>query len=188
MGGMSERKYAARIGLSRSGVLKARATGRLVINEDGTIDPEASDERYVAATDPAQSRRGSASGRKPVNAADVTAVSEALREDGISAPSSGRGATFLQARTAHEVLKAQERRVKLQQLKSQLVDRSRATALVYRLAREERDAWATWPARVAAEIAAEVGVDVDRLQRALERRVREQLASLSEPRLTFGSR
>ena len=30
-----------------------------------------------------------------------------------------------------------------------LVDRARAVAVVFRLAREERDAWVTWPARAA---------------------------------------
>jgi hypothetical protein len=53
------------------------------------------------------------------------------------------GTTFLQANTANEVLKVQERRLKLQQMKGDLVDRSRVTALVFRLAREERDAWGT---------------------------------------------
>jgi hypothetical protein len=58
--------------------------------------------------------------------------------------------TFMQARTANEVLKAQERRLRLQQMKGELVDRAKAVAQVFRLAREERDAWVNWPARVAA--------------------------------------
>ncbi len=35
-----------------------------------------------------------------------------------------------------------------------LVDRARAETLVFRLARQERDVWVTWPSRVAAEVAA----------------------------------
>jgi hypothetical protein len=42
-------------------------------------------------------------------------------------------------------------------MKGELVERSRATALVFRLAREERDTWVTWPARIAALMAAELG-------------------------------
>jgi hypothetical protein len=42
-------------------------------------------------------------------------------------------------------------------MKGELVDRARATALVFRLAREERDTWSNWPARVAALMAAELG-------------------------------
>jgi hypothetical protein len=56
------------------------------------------------------------------------------------------------------VLKAQERRVRLQLMKSELVDRAKAVAQVFRLARDERDAWVNWPTRVAAMMAAEVEV------------------------------
>ena len=82
---------------------------------------------------------------KPVPAAAVAAVGDTLREQGLPSPSGG-GATFLQAKTANEVLKSQERRLKLQKLKGELVDRARAEALVFRLARETRDAWVNWPA------------------------------------------
>lgn len=44
MQGMSERQYAARVGLSRGVVQKAKAAGRLVLHGDGSIDAAASDE------------------------------------------------------------------------------------------------------------------------------------------------
>ena len=40
---------------------------------------------------------------------------------------SAGGMTFMQARTANEVLKAQERRVRLQRMKGELVDRAKAS-------------------------------------------------------------
>ena len=83
--------------------------------------------------------------------------------------------TFMQARTANEVLKAQERRVRLQRMKGELVDRAKAVAQVFRLAREERDAWVNWPARVAAMMAAELEVDQHQLHTVLERHVRDHL-------------
>ena len=52
---------------------------------------------------------------KPVPTAAVAAVGDTLRENGLPSPSGG-GATFLQAKTANEVLKSQERRLKLQKL------------------------------------------------------------------------
>ena len=58
--------------------------------------------------------------------AAVGAVRETLREHG--EPVSAGGMTFMQARTANEVLKAQERRVRLQRMKGELVDRARAVA------------------------------------------------------------
>jgi hypothetical protein len=90
--------------------------------------------------------------------------------------------TFMQARTANEVLKAQERRLRLQQMKGELVDRAKAVAQVFRLARDERDAWVNWPARVAAVIAAELEVDTHQLHTVLERQVREHLNELAEVR------
>ena len=100
---------------------------------------------------------------KLVPEAALDAVRETLREHG--EPIAAGAMTFMQARTANEVLKAQERRVRLQKMKGELVDRAKAVAQVFRLARDERDAWANWPARVAAMIAAELEVDPHHLQR-----------------------
>ena len=41
MPGLSERQYAARVGLSRGAVQKAKETGRLVQHADGSIDAAA---------------------------------------------------------------------------------------------------------------------------------------------------
>ena len=135
--------------------------------------------------------------------AAVTAVGDTLREQGLSAPAVGGGTTFLQAKTANEVLKAQERRIRLQKLKGELVDRARAETLMFRLARDERDVWVTWPARVAALMAAELtaalgdgqsetsdpsqpAVTAALMQRLLETHVRAQLDSLADIRPRLG--
>ena len=90
--------------------------------------------------------------------------------------------TFMQARTANEVLKAQERRVRLQRMKGELVDRAKAVAQVFKLARDERDAWVNWPERVTAMMAAELGLEQHQLHTVLERHVREHLAELADVR------
>ena len=56
MQGLSERHYAARVGLSRGAIQKAKEAGRLVLHADGSIDAEASDQRRAAMTDPSKSR------------------------------------------------------------------------------------------------------------------------------------
>jgi hypothetical protein len=200
MQGMSEREYAARAGLSRGAIQKAKLAGRLVLHLDGSIDAAASDARRAAATDPSKQRGKRQPERsepaapaastpaqklKPVPNAAVAAVGDTLRENGLPSPSGG-GATFLQAKTANEVLKSQERRLKLQKLKGELVDRARAEALVFRLARETRDAWVNWPARAAALIAAEMGADPATMQKVLEAHVRAHLDELSEGRIDLG--
>ncbi|MBP7242407.1 hypothetical protein [Amaricoccus sp.] len=201
MQGMSEREYAARAGLSRGAIQKAKTAGRLVLHADGSIDAEASDARRAGTTDPSKQRpaveRSSAPKLKPVPNAALSAVGDTLREHGLPPPASG-GATFLQAKTANEVLKSQERRLKLAKLKGELVDRDRAEALVFRLAREARDAWVNWPARAAALIAAELSascseavgheivLDPAAMQKVLEAHVRAHLDELSEVRLDLG--
>ena len=186
MQGMSERDYAARAGLSRGAIQKAKVAGRLVLYADGSIDPEASDARRAVATDPSKQRAAPAPPKlKPVPNAALSAVGDTLRENGLPPPTTG-GATFLQAKTANEVLKSQERRLKLQKLKGELVDRARAEALVFRLARETRDAWVNWPARAAALIAAEMGIDSAAMQKVLEAHVRAHLDELTEVRLDLG--
>ena len=69
---------------------------------------------------------------------------------------------------------------------------------MFRLARQERDVWVTWPARVAALMAAQVAVEVERqsgtpvkveaaiIQRVVETLVREQLEALADLRVSLG--
>jgi hypothetical protein len=200
MQGMSERQYAVHVGLSRGAIQKAKEAGRLVLFADGSIDAAASDQRRAALTDPSKSRavpKETAAPKpklKPVPEAAVAAVGETLRDEGLPAPTAAGGTTFLQAKTANEVLKAQERRIRLQKLKGDLVEKARAEALMFRLAREERDAWVTWPARVAALMASELvatlgdGITVEAalMQKVLEAHVRNQLDSLADIRTGIG--
>ena len=190
MQGMSERQYAAHVGLSRGAIQKAKTAERLALYPDGSINAAASDARRAETTDPSKTRKPPAPKLKPVPEAAVAAVGDTLREQGLSSPAVGGGTTFLQAKTANEVLKAQERRIRLQKLRGELVDRARSETLMFRLAREERDAWVTWPARVAALMAAELtaalgdGSEVEAalMQKVLEAHVRAQLDSLAEIR------
>ena len=197
MEGMSERQYAAHVDLSRGAIQKAKESGRLVQHADGSIDAVASDARRAAMTDPAKQRGAPAIALppapklKPVPDTALSAVGDTLREHGLVPPVTGGSTTFLQARTANEVLKAQERKLKLAKLKGELIDRDRAVGLVFRLAREERDAWVTWPARAAALMASELGVMIAdhgslepaMMQKVLEAHVRAQLESLAEVRI-----
>jgi len=197
MQGMSERQYAAHVGLSRGAIQKAKAGERLVLYPDGSINAAASDARRAEMTDPSKTRKPPAPKLKPVPEAAVAAVGDTLREQGLAVPAVGGGTTFLQAKTANEVLKAQERRIRLQKLKGELIERARALALVFRLAREERDAWVNWPARAAALMAAELSascrdatgqqitVETAAMQKVLEKHVRAHLDDLAEVRPDF---
>jgi hypothetical protein len=177
--GVSRRAYARHRGVSDMAVRKAIASGRIVLEDDGTIDPVKADRSWQSASDPAQVRAVRKAAPRPVPVAAVEAVRETLRENGEPAPAAGN-MTFVQARTANEVIKAQERRIRLAKLKGDLVDRSRAVSTVFALARRERDAWVQWPARAAALIAAELQIDPHRCEQVLEAHVRRHLEELSQ--------
>ena len=187
MDGMSERDYSSHSGLSRGAIQKARKAGRLVVYSDGSINATASDLRRSEMTDPDQQRRsvGASSGG----------------DSGFSGTADS--SSYLKARTALTVYQAQERQLAIQKKKGTLVDRARAETLVFRLAREARDAWVTWPGRVAALMAAEVTAEVEKqtakavrperpviieaaiLQRVLETHVRAQLDALADLRVNL---
>ena len=178
MEGLSERAYAAHSGLSRGAIQKARKAGRLVVYGDGSINAAASDARRAEMTDPDQQRRSTGG------------------ETAFSGPADS--ASYLKARTALTVYQAQERQLAIQKKKGTLVDRARAETLVFRLALQERDAWVTWPSRIAALIAADLTAEVEKqsgetvtieaaiLQRVLETHVRAQLDALADLRVSLG--
>jgi len=183
MEGMSERAYAAHSGLSRGAVQKARKNGRLVLFGDGAINAAASDARRGVMTDPDQQMR---------SRGGLSAGGDGGWVAGGSVSSPGDSTSYLKARTALTVYQAQERQLSIQKKKGVLVDRARAETLVFRLARQERDTWVTWPTRVAALMAAQLSAEMEKasgipvtiqtaiLQRVLETHVREQLDALAD--------
>ena len=169
--GMSIRAYARRRGISDAAVRKAIKTGRVTPLADGTINPERADLEWELATDKSQQRKP----QPNVNAA-LEGIRETLREGGQPAG----GSNFLHARTANEILKAQTARLKLQRMRGEVIDKAEVTAMVFRLAREERDAWVNWPARISALMAAELGIEPHQMHMCLEKHVRQHLAELAD--------
>ena len=206
--GVSRREYARLRGVSESAVRKAIQTGRISVEPDGTIDPVRADREWDERTDPARQRgehardlaaataattaRARATGGSPppgtkaVPQAALEAVRDTLHEAGADpepGEAPGGEVSFLRARLANEVIKAQLAKVRLGKAKGELVDRARAVQLVFDLARRERDAWIGWPARVASNMAAELGADPHWMEEVLDRYLREHLGELAEIRV-----
>lgn len=187
----SQRALATLLGLSHVAVQRATKAGRIAQEPDGSWDVAKVRANLFASSDPARKTGQMAAAStapppapspaaarvppqptpRPVPIGAVAPVLGAL--DGAARAGSS---TFNDARTANEVLKAQERRLRLDERKGTLVDKARAMMLVHRLAKEERDAILAWPSRVAAEMAAELGVDAHLLQTMMDARLREHLA------------
>ena len=176
--GLSIRAYARHRGVSHVAVKKAIDTGRITPEADGTIEPNRADLEWAQNT---------VAARKPVAAKTASPAAEPIRPasapvEPVAPPLSAGGTSLLQARTVNEVVKAQTNKVRLAQLKGDLVDRAQAIAHVFRLARTERDAWLNWPARISAQMAAKLEIDAHELHVALESAVRDHLIELGELR------
>lgn len=213
--GVSRREYARLRGVSETAVRKAIEAGRISVEADGSIDPERADREWVSRTDPARQRgadsralaaetaaetaraqaalgaRTAPRGMKAVPEDAIGVVREALHENGEDAsPAEPPGAefSFQKARTANEIIKAKLANVKLRKNLDELVDRPKAQAHVFDLGRQERDSWIGWPSRIAANMAAELGVDAHTMEDTLDRYLREHLETLSEIRIDLRTR
>lgn len=178
--GISIRAYARHRGVSHVAVKKAIDTGRITPEADGTLDPERADREWAENT--VATRKATAS------ATPKTAPAPQAQRPFVPAPASepiapsvsAGGTSLLQARTVNEVLRVQMNKVKLAKDKDELVDRAQAIAHVFSMARAEREAWLNWPARISAQMAAELGIDDHTLHLYLETAVRDLLQELGE--------
>ncbi|MBR9837037.1 MAG: elements of external origin [Rhodobacteraceae bacterium] len=204
--GISRRAYAAHRksrGLSGStdtAVRKAIATGRIDVEADGSIDPAKADAQWAAGTDSNKQRTDeaisagidraretiAADEQKPVTRAQVEAVREGSDQAARMEPQDSGGMTMAKAAAADKAYSAQIKRLKLMQLKGELVSKKAVVAHVFDLARKERDSWLQLPARKAANMAADLGVDAHLMEQLLDRYIRDHLAELAEIKIELG--
>jgi hypothetical protein len=178
----SQRELARRLGVSHTALQKAQRAGRIAPEADGAWDVEKVRARLADSSDPVR-KTATLAPAPPAPPRPAAPPPVAAMPPAADPLPRAAGSTFHDARTANEVLKAQERRLRLDERKGKLVDKARALLLVHRLAKEERDAILAWPARVAAEMAAELGVDAHRLQTMMDQRLRAHLAARHDVRV-----
>jgi hypothetical protein len=171
-------------------VRKAIDAGRIRVGPDNLIDVVEAGKAWAISTDPSKTAATStpdaygaaAPGTKPVPAEAIETVDAALKSVGLETQDgvAKKGMTFVQARVANEILKAQRQELLLRKLKGELVDKAKSQDTIFALARAERDSWTQWPARVAALIAAELKVDTHKMEQVLDVHVRQHLEGLAE--------
>ena len=205
--GLSRRAYAAHrkarglSGGSDAAVRKAIKVGRIDIEPDGSIDPNKADRQWAAATDGAKVRTDEAYARgteraretaeageeKPVTKAHIEAVNEGAAQAETLQGSEAGSFTMAKAAAADKAYSAQIKRVRLQQMRGELVNRKQVIAHVFDLARKERDSWMQMPARKAANMAAELDVDAHMMEQVLDRYIRDHLAELAEIKIDLSA-
>lgn len=166
--GLSQRGLARELGVTENAVRTALETGRITRTPDGSLDPERARREWNASTDPARSRV------QPPHTAPRRGKPD-RDGDGASA--------FQRARTHKESALARLRQLDVETRAGKLVDADQVRRRVFTMAREERDAWLNWPARIGPVLASELGVDGPDLTRALERHVRDHLTERADRRM-----
>jgi len=75
--------------------------------------------------------------------------------------------------------KADKAEIEARVRRGELVERAKAERAIFEFARRMRDVWTTWPARIAAPIAARLGVDPHAVEAALVAEVRRHLEEIA---------
>ncbi len=208
---VSVRQFAKLDGCSHTLVQKAIREGKLPVNADGRLDPglagsgwrkqnrtgNARGNTAKVATDVATSEpAGKAKPRKTVVAgqmpvvgfSDEVADGDVVIDDTIDFIAEVLAGRFVLTGAAERVngnALAAKNLLAARKAAGDLVDIELAEAILFEQARQFRDAWMNWPARVGPLIAAELGVPPDPVVGALTKYVQQQLQDLGEPEAEF---
>jgi hypothetical protein len=153
---LSQGEFGRRTGRSQQAVSKLVRSGKIptVLREGRTVIPyQRALQALAGSMDPAQG--------EPVRASE-------------------RASSFHQLRTAQLALKVQEQRLDLALKEGKVIDRAGTLRRVFEFVRGLRDAIQQFPARNAAVIAAELGIDAGRVQIVLDRRLKLFLTELAD--------
>ncbi|OJA74516.1 hypothetical protein BGV72_24495 [Burkholderia ubonensis] len=195
---MNQSEFATLHGVSRKTVTKWKERGWLVFAGDD-VDVEASNKllkRYrrdgmPAVTSPA-SKAPKGNKRQPVTQVAKEVTLEAGESAGEAANrilSSGvELMDFDEARCLKENYLGLMAQLEYERKSGSLVELDTATAILFEEFRAQRDAWLNWPTRVGPILAAELGVEADRVVETLTAHVHKQIAQLGEPEANFSER
>ncbi|MCA8045488.1 helix-turn-helix domain-containing protein [Burkholderia arboris] len=195
---MNQSEFAALHGVSRKTVTKWKERGWLVFDGDD-VNVDASNKllkryRRDGVPDVTQSVTHTPKGnkRQSVTQAAKGVTLEAGESAGDAANrilSSGvELLDFDDARCLKENYLGLMAQLEYERKSGSLVELDTATAILFEEFRAQRDAWLNWPTRVGPILAAELGVEADRVVEVLTAHVHKQIAQLGEPEANFSER
>ncbi len=203
--GVSVREFARLDGCDDKLVRRAIKAGKLPVLPDGKLDPTLARSGWRK-----QNRRAADSA--DTSKLSAPRVRTAARIKKVSAPSADEAEEAAESLFAEEaenfltnVLNgtyadtATAERVKENALAAKhllaarrdaghLVEIEAAEAVLFETQRSQRDAWMNFSTRIGPLLAAEIGVDADKVVEALTVHVHQQLDDLGEPEADFGGR
>lgn len=186
---VSFREFARLDGCSDKLVRNAVKAGKLPVTADNRIDAALAGSGWRQ-----QNRRAAESADRGADPAPVSALSAADADvsggsiqidDFLANFIAGRMLSRADAERVKENGAAAKNLLAAMQEAGDVIDIAIAEAILFDQAREFRDAWMNWPARVGPMIAAELGVSPDPVVEALNKYVQQQLDDLGDPATAF---
>ena len=196
---VSVREFASLDGCDDKLVRRAIKAGKLPISGDGKLD-----RALVGSGWRKTNRRGSAGADKPQNvrtsvrtkakvsaptADEVEQASEELFSEEIEGfLDNVLAGTYADTATAERVKEnalAAKHLLAARRDAGHLVEIEQAEMVLFETQRSQRDAWMNFPTRIGPLLAAEIGVDADKVVEALTVHVHQQLDDLGEPEADF---
>lgn len=196
--GISKREFARREDCPDSTIRKAITSGRLKTFPDGTLDPALvgtgwRKSNVVDIPDrpkrPSKGAHHSAHPGAQVRTADDAPVDESSEREQRAQAMVDNGVVqllpFGEAVARKENYIALLRQLEYEEKSGALVPLDLAERVLFEGARAMRDAWLNWPSRVGPLIAADLGLEADRVTEALTEHVHKHIAQLGEPDVQF---
>jgi len=188
--------FAKRHGVSKQAATKWKTRGVLVFSGD-LVEVEKSDRRMrdaglglykqgSTAPTPVDAKPIPVDAKPiPVDAPDFETDALGGVEEFLADLNSGNYLSQVDAQRIKENVLAARHLMSLRKEAGELVDVERAGKQFFKLARDARDAWITWPARIGPMLAADLQVDIAVVVEALNRYVQEQLERIGEKEPDF---
>ncbi|RQS85162.1 hypothetical protein [Burkholderia seminalis] len=191
---VTQREFAKLAGCDEKQVRRAIASGKLKPDADGKLDPALVSSGW---------RRPIRSSKTVADSADTSKVSaKTVRTESVRAPvvdendspteaaaklvmAMGATNNLAEAIRIKENFNALLKQLEYEQKSGSLVDLSVARTVLFDCARAARDSWMNWPMRVGPKIAADLGLEADRVTEVLIEHVHRQIADLGEPDAHF---
>ncbi len=188
--GISRSEFARREGCSQPLVSMAVKAGRLPVLPDGTLDPALVGSAWRASNREQNAARATIEAGRPKRGRPRKnpAPGPDAQTPAGQAPSVNTETRqpYAEALLRKEQSLAAMRELEYREKAGELVDLQVARRLVFEGFQLVRNAWLNWPVKVAPGLAAQLGVETDRLTVALTDLVHRQLAELGEPEMDVG--
>ena len=181
---VSIREFARRDGCDEKLARRGITEGRLTLGPDRKLDAAAAGTPWRAGNIDRPKRPGLAgadSNAEPVRAVPDETPAQAAKRIAAAAGVVPPYAVSL-ARKEHYLGLLRE--LEFKHKSGAMIDLAQAESVMFEEARAVRNAWLNWPTKYGALIAADLGLEADRITEVLTGYVHKQVASLGEPQGT----